>query len=480
MERKGQALRLAAIGPAALRAGLMAGMTLADARARCPALRTAPHDRLADARLLDQVAAGMARFTPRVAVDGVDGLLLDITGCGHLFAGDDALARLAVEQAALAGLSMRLALAPHAAGARALVRHAPPGPLLQDGAAVRAAIARLPIAALEAGEEALRGLSRAGLRHLGDLAARPMAGLAARFGEEVVTALRAIMGEGGSPVVPRPTVRPIRAVARFAHPIARTSDVLEVIEDLLEEVARQMEARQLGGRRFTIMLERSDHARRRLAVDTSQPQRDSAPVMRLMRERIETLADPLDPGFGFDAIHLAVPRTGPLPARQNRLDGEGREEDSIAALIDRLSTRLGEGAVLRLYPRNTHLPEKAQGLRPALHHGPAQGWAMPAQPRPLMLLEPPQPIAAVAGVPDGPPQRFTWRGNTHDIARAEGPERIAAEWWRQPLGHLPDYRAPTRDYYRVEDRAGQRFWVFRHGLFDEQAHPRWYLHGLFP
>jgi protein ImuB len=469
VERAGSALRLAAVSAQAGRFGLMVGMTLADARARCPDLATAAHDPGADARLLDRLAAGMVRFTPRVAVAGTDTLLLDITGCGHLFGGDAALARLAVEQAAGAGLTPRHALAPHGAGARALARFGGPGGQIAD----------LPIAALDVGDEVLRGLRRAGLRRLGDLAARPMAGLAARFGEGVVTALRHLLGEGARPIAPRHRPAPIRATARFAHPIARTDDVLEVIEDLLGQATRQMEARQIGGRRFIVTLDRADHARRDLCIDTSQPLREAAPVMRLMRERIETLADPLDPGFGFDAVHLAVPRTGPLPARQTAIDGPPAE-DTLAALIDRLSTRLGAQAVLRLHPRDTHSPERAQVLRPALHHAPASWPPPPANPRPLTLLSPPQPITAIAGVPDGPPQRFTWRGQTHTITRAEGPERIAAEWWRQPLDHLPGYAAPTRDYYRVEDKEGRRFWVFRHGLFDEQAHPRWYLHGLFP
>jgi len=470
----GQALRLAAVDARAAQAGLSPGVTLADARARCPDLVTAPHDPGADARLLDRLAATMVRFTPRVVVDAPGGLLLDITGAGHLFGGDEALAALAMEQVhALAGFTARHAFAPHAAGARALARHG------QPGQGIRA----LPLAALEAGEDTLTALRRAGLRTVGDLAARPMAGLAARFGEGLVGALRALLGEVASPQAARVGLAPIRASARFAEPIARTADVLEVIEELLGQAARQMEPRQIGGQRFTVTLERSDHARRDLTVDTSLPMRDAAPVMRLMRERIDSLADPLDPGFGFDAIHLRVPRTAPLPARQNALEGGqgggAQEDDTIAALIDRLSTRLGPEAVLRLHPRDTHVPERAQALRPALHHA-AQPWPEPApQPRPLCLLDPPQAITAIAGVPDGPPQRFVWRGKSHAVHRAEGPERIAAEWWRAPLGHLPGYRVLTRDYYRVEDEAGQRFWVFRHGLFDEEE-PRWFLHGLFP
>lgn len=464
--RTGQALRLTAVTPQAAKQGLRPGMTLADARARCPDLDTAPHDPGTDARALATLATGMVRFTPRVAIDGVDGLLLDITGCAHLFGGEDALARLAIEQAAL---TTRHAFAPHAAAARALARHGQP----------RGAIHALPIAALDPDGDTAAGLRRAGLRSIGDLAARPMAGLAARFGEGLVASLRAVLGEVASPQVTRARPAPIRAAARFPEPIARTADVLEVIENLIAQAAAQMAARDLGGCRFAIRLERSDHVKRDLVVDTSRPLRDPAAVMRLLRERIETLADPLDPGFGFDAVLLSVPRTAPLSAHQTAMEGAGQNDDTIAALVDRLSTRLGPDCVLRLHPCDTHIPENTQALRPAQHHGAAPWPASPIHPRPLSLLDPPQPIAAMAGVPDGPPLRFRWRGGIHEIARAEGPERIAAEWWHDPLGHLPGYRALTRDYYRVEDAMGQRFWVFRHGLFEEEGHPRWYLHGFF-
>ncbi|WP_206242027.1 Y-family DNA polymerase [Novosphingobium terrae] len=469
--RVGQALRLAALERDGASHGLAVGMTLADARARCPDLVTAPHDPPEDARLLAVLAGRMARFTPMVALDPPDGLVLDITGCAHLFGGEAALARLAISEA---GLTTRPALASHAAAARALARFERG----QAGGEEALRIRALPITALELPEASLSGLRRAGLKHLGDLASRPMGSLAARFGEEAVAKLRAILGEAGSPIVARARPVPIRADIRFAEPIGRTQDVLEVAEALLEDTARQMEARRLGGRRFVLRLERADGALRHLAVETALPTRDAAPVVRLLRERLENLADPLDPGFGFDAMALAVPRHEPLAARQTSSEAEDREEETIAALLDRLATRLGEGAILRLHPRDRHSPEKAQALVAAARGLPGATQA-PALPRPLFLFDPPQEVSAIAGVPDGPPLRFTWRGRAHEVRLAEGPERIAPEWWRHAQGHLPETPLLTRDYYRVEDSAGYRFWLFRHGLFEEQTHPRWYLHGLF-
>lgn len=471
--RIGNALRLTAVDRAALRLGLAADMTLADARARCPDLKTLPQDSEADARALRRLLVRMRRFTPLAAADPPDGLVLDITGCAHLFGGEPAMVRAILDDT---GFTARHALAGHAAAARALARYGARHGKSRSGEDVHA----LPVAALELPDEAFAGLRRAGLFTLGDLARRPMAALAARFGETAVMRLRAILGETSSPIVARQPGAAIRAEARFAEPIGRTEDVLDVVETLLAETAGQMAGRHLGGRRFVVTLERSDGARFDLAVETARPTRAPAPVMRLLRERIDSLADPLDPGFGFDAIYLAVPRDEPLASRQIALGhDEAEEEEDVAALIDRLATRLGPDRVQRLIPRDTHIPEAAQRLVPAtLPLRPAAALAPAPLPRPPFLFDPPEPITALAGVPDGPPLRFRWQGHVHEVRLAEGPERIAAEWWRQSEGHL-DGGGLTRDYYRIEDAQGLRFWVFRHGLFEEEENPRWYLHGLF-
>lgn len=537
VERAGNALRLAAVDAAAHALGLRAGLTLADARARWPGLETRTHDPLADRRELDRLTAAMVALTPMAAADPPDGIVLDITGCAHLLGGEAALAARA---AALAGQAVRHALAGTAAAARALARH---GPRPDED------VHALPVDALELEARALVALRRAGLTRIGDLARRPMAALAARFGEEAVARLRALLGETQAPIAPHAPVQPVRAEARFAEPIARTEDVLDVLEDLLARLGADMARRGLGGRRFVATLCRSDGARRRLAVETGRPVRDPPAVMRLLRERIETLADPLDPGFGFDAIVLTVPRTEPLGALQADLHGEEATGDDVAALIDRLGVRLGTEQVRRIVPCDRHLPEKAQALVAAGEIGPPRpaatglrersrpneapprrkkgktprrpraggepavlpspetdcvasfesGVSRPALrlvesaraeaslegqreeilPRPLVLFDPPQPVMVMAGVPDGPPQRFRWRGRLHEVRLAEGPERIAAEWWRRREGHLPGGAGPTRDYYRIEDKEGRRYWLFRSGLYEERPDPRWYLHGLF-
>ena len=472
------ALRLAAVDQAARSLGLEPGMTLADARARVPELQAVERDEAADRAWLERLADGCVRYTPMVALDAPDGVILDMTGCTHLLGGERGLAADVERRMAALRMTMRPAFAGAPKAAHALARYQ-----ALRAKDEQATIRKLPVAALELVPEATQGLLRAGLKTVSELARRPMATIAARFGGEAVSALRELLGEAAKPIKPRMPVAPIFAERRFAEPVARTEYALQVLGELAAESARQLEERGEGGRRFEAYFFRSDGLVRPLAVETSRPSRDPALVMRLMNERIEALSDPIDPGFGFDLIRLAVPRTEPLAVTQLKLEGGTAREADVAALVDRLSTRLGRDRVRRLAPQDTHIPEQMQLALPAVEAGrPAASWPRPAagEPpmRPLHLFDPPQPIDVIAEVPDGPPHRFRWRRKFHEVKRFEGQERIASEWWRRKDGAV-DNAGLTRDYYRVEDARGRRFWVFRHGLFEEKPMPQWYLHGLF-
>ena len=478
IEKVKSALRLVAVDQAARSLGLEPGMTLADARARVPDLQAIECDEEADRAWLDRLADGCIRYTPMVALDAPEGLILDVTGCTHLFGGERGLAADIERRTAMLRMTIRLTFASTPRAAHALARYqALPA---KDEAA---AIHRLPVAALELEPEATQGLLRAGLKTVGELARRPMATIAARFGAEAVTALRELLGESAKSIKPRIPQIPVAAERRFAEPVARTEYALEVLGQLATDSVRQLEERGQGGRRFEAYFFRSDGLVRPLVVETGRPSRDPALVIRLMNERIEALSDPIDPGFGFDLIRLVVPVTEPLAVTQLKLEGGAVREVEVAALIDRLSTRLGRNRVRRLVPKDTHIPEQMQLALPAVETGrPAASWPEPAagEPplRPLHLFDPPQPIDVVAEVPDGPPHRFRWRRKFHEVKRFEGPERIASEWWKRKDGAV-DRIGLTRDYYRVEDARGRRFWLFRHGLYEEKPDPKWYLHGLF-
>lgn len=477
VEKERGALRLADCDRRAVALGLTRGLTLADARARIPELAIAEADPAADVRFLERLAGLCDRFTPLVALDQPHGLVLDISGCAHLFGGEAALRQEIGIRLRRLGLQLRASIAGTPEAARALARFgdcavSPPG-----GDAERTRL--LPVAALEAPPETILALSRAGLKTLADLAARPSGTLSARFGEALARRLRRILGHEDVRITPLRPPPDCMVERHFPEPLQDTDGLEAIVLRLLDEAARILELRGEGGRAFEISFFRSDGAVRRLALETGRPSRDTAAILRLYRERVETLADPLDPGFGFDAIRLAVPVCEALATSQTSLDGRAVMDEAVADLVDRLVARFGRDRVLRFVARDSHHPEREAGAVPAAGMpAAAQPWPEPepGEPpaRPLQLFEPPQPVETLAEVPDGPPLRFRWRRVLHEIARAEGPERIAPEWWRDG----PD--EPTRDYYRVEDAQGRRFWLFRAGLYErESAEPRWFLHGLF-
>ncbi|HKX78892.1 MAG TPA: DNA polymerase Y family protein [Novosphingobium sp.] len=479
VEKVKGAVRLALVDPTAAALGLQHGMGLADARVVTPDLLVFDQDIHADAALLERLADGCMRYTPHVALDSPDALVLDLTGCTRLFGSEDALATDLGKRMARMAMRIRMAFAyaPEAALALARFQRVP-------AADERMSVLRLPIAALRLGTECERSLMRAGLVTVGDVARRPLAGIAARYGEGTVHAIRRMIGEADSPLAFRMEQTPFHFDRRFAEPVARTDYVMKRLVDLIAEAVTALEARDRGGRRFEAIFFRTDGLAQRLTVETGAATRDVKAVLRLFRERIDSLADPLDPGFGYDMVRLKVPLHEPLAASQLRLgSGEASTTQQVDDLVDRLSARLGRNRVRRFRPRDSHIPEQAQLSLPAIEANRADGdWVMSPSGnppmRPLHLFDPPQRIEVLASVPDGPPYRFRWRRVFHEVSQFEGPERIASEWWRAKDGD-PAHGAPTRDYYRIEDRRGRRFWIFRHGLYDEASHPDWYVHGLF-
>ena len=454
-----------ALSPQAFALGLAPGMALADARARVPELAAFPHDPGADRALLRRLVEACERYTPTVAADGEDALVLDLTGCLE--------ERGQTAESLAADLAARLARQ----GLRARLAHA----ATPDAALARARfgvdeVEKLPVAALDLGGDTHLALTRAGLRTIGDLKARPRAPLAARFGRELPVRLARLLEEEDRRLTPHRAPPAIWAEQRFAEPMATVTPLLDVVERLAQDLERQLAARGAGGRRFDAALFRTDGHVARLTVACGQSLRDPAAIRALFAERLEALADPLDPGFGYDMTRLAAPLVEKLEHQQPALAGEKAAPPDLGPLIDRLVIRFGPRSVSRFRPRDEHLPEYAATRAPPQAGRFSWPRPEPGEPplRPLFLYDPPQRVSVIAQVPDGPPRRFGWRGSQHRVVRHEGPERIAYPWWKHPEGH-----GPTRDYYRVEDETGQRFWLFRHGLYSESEHPQWYIHGLF-
>lgn len=469
-------LVLAAVSSAAARQGVRTGQSFSDARALCPALASAPIDRAADAAVLERLARWAGRYTPVVALDGPDGLLLDLSGCAALFGGETALVADLLARLAAQGWTTRLGLADTPGAAWALARFAPARqPAAAPPGQTLAALADLPVAALRLTPATAHLLDRFGLKTIGALTRLPRAALARRFdsrqmAEAVVRRLDQALGHAEEPLTPLEPPPRYRTHAALAEPVLERPQIEHWLQRLAVGLADLLLEDQAGAQRLALTLGRVDGSVQTLHVGCTAPSRDPAHWLRLFAPQLDTV----EPGFGLDTLCLSAPRTAPLAPAQTALLAPTGDSDTLAvdALIDRLRARLGTGAVRRPTPVASHIPERAERLA---ERADDSDWPVPEAPRPLLLLDRPEPIAAIADVPDGPPARFSWRRSEHRVVKATGPERIAPEWWRETgvVGR-------TRDYYCVEDQSGARFWLFRLGLYDEVAPdpPHWFLHGL--
>jgi protein ImuB len=395
---------------------------------------------------------------------------MDITGVAHLWGGeaamlDDLLARLAGQ-----GIPARAAIANSTGAAWALARYGRDRTVAETGAEA-ALLTPLPVAALRLAPADAAQLARLGIARVGQLAQLPRPQVARRFGARVLTRLDQALGRAKEALAFSRPPTPWFTRLAFAEPISAPEDLARVSRDIAEVLCDRLSAEGHGAARFELAFHRLDGRAEVRVVGLSLPGRDGRAIARLFAPMLEDV----DPGFGIEVVTLAAERVEPLAERQRLLDGDIAPEDGVIPLIDRLANRLGEDRVWRAGAYPSHIPERAVVRRAPFAPDEAQSWSR-ARPRPVRLLRLPEPIEASALLPDDPPFTFKWRGQVRRVRRAEGPERLAEEWWRRPPGEIGP--AHVRDYYRVEDDAGARFWIFRAGLYGGEVTPKWWLHGL--
>jgi protein ImuB len=487
-----------AVTRAAAERGAQPGARVTDAKALDPTLMPMPADPEGDAALVQSLARWAGRWSPLVEVDD-DGLRLDVTGVAHLFGGERGLVADIRKRFAAIGLSVRMAIAPTATASWALAHYG------QKSATIctrdtGAKLADLPVAALRLPPEAVHVLQRLGLKTIGTLAGIERRALARRFREadNPVDALDRALGRKPEPLTAVPAERQPRALLKLEEPATHPEAAGQALERLIPELVLQLQQRHLGARRLSLTGYRVDGTTAVASVATSIPSREPKHLQRLFFDK----AAELNPEFGFDAFALTADWAESLSSAQDSLIEEPGGERELARLVDRLTVKLGPKRVCKPQPQESHLPERASGWTAAVS-SPAlagevaraarrRGLLPPQDPstssagppplgiegrkmRPQRMLDRPEAIDVIYATPEGMPRRFVWRRAVHDITRAEGPERIAPEWWRQPS------TARLRDYYRVEDVAGRRYWIYREGVIGDGrgGAPNWFIHGLF-
>jgi protein ImuB len=488
--RNGSRIEIAAACPAALALGLRPGMAVTQARAQVPGLDIRPADPEGDLASLKSLAILAARrWSPIVAVCGTDGLFLDLSGTAHLFGGEAAMVRHMRRLLARAGFTAQIAVADTPGAAWAIARFH--GNWICPSGEQAGALAELPTPALRIDEAAVELLKRLGIDRIGQLSALPRAPLVRRFGSATVLQLDRALGRLPEPLDP---VIPPEAIAiqqRFAEPIATAEAIEHWLGTLVPRLAAALEAEGLGVQALECITDRIDGVPQRIRIGLARPNRDPAHLLRLLKRRIEDV----EPGYGIDAITLHVRRAGllgPEPVIE-RLDEEAAPD--IATLVDTLATRIGQRRMWRMRAVESDVPERS-AARMAVLDPPERGAARariddirqldrnpalhpwhPGWPKPARLLARPERLDHVmAELPDHAPRRFTWRGTAHRVIHADGPERIQGEWWKRGAE-----RMSVRDYFRVEDEAGRRYWLFRSGDGERAVTGdlSWYLHGVF-
>jgi len=487
VERHGGNMQIVAVDACAAREGLQPGLALAQARARFPGLLVAEAERSADARALIDLARAAGRYTPFVGVDPPSGLFLDVTGCAHLFGGEAGLLDDLLGRFARWGFAARAAITDDPATAWGVARHGGGGVVPPGGG--EAALEPLPVAALRLPEETVSALERLGLKTVHLVLQQPRKAIVRRFGAELARRIDQIRGLRSEPITPLSHVPPLVFERRFADPAMQSEAVLMSLGSLAERLCHALEQRGEGARRVRATLFHADGAVLEAEAGTSRPLADPKRLVEVLKPRLEAVWERVQGDSGVDLVRLAADESEPLDVRQETLDERQDAHTDLARLVDILSARLGEDAVQRIVPNDSHQPGEAERLVPAREALVPAPWrseqadrpaplpqsAGAAPMRPLKIFEPPEPVETLAGVPDGPPVRFVWRRVTHHVAVAEGPERIAPSWWDLPAGE-----GLTFDYYRVEDVRGRRFWMFRRGLYGrETSEPQWYVHGVF-
>lgn len=453
-------------------------MALAQARALLPGgsgMQVEPDDPAADAAALRALARWALRFSPIVAPDPPDGLLLDLTGCARLYGGTRRMVHQVAGGVEALGYQTRWALAPTPGGAWALARFGERSGVIITETGLPDALAPLPPAALRLSAQTVAALSTVGIDRVEHLRALPRSELAVRFGPGLTRRLDEALGlkhESVDPIQPRQVLSVDR---EFAGPVTQPEAVRLTVERLIDELVERLRQGQRGVRRLVLRVERHDAPPIERAVTLSRPTADA----RHLRALLLPVVERLDLSHGIERMTLAAPDTARLPHEQAACADWGDADDDAAfdgaalgELIDVLGARLGRERVRRCRAVETHVPERAFEFEPidrlaGKASSNSAGVALVGADRPSVLLNRPQPAQVTSLSPDGPLLSFTWRGRSHRAVMTIGPERISARWWLVPRP------TPPRDYFKVQDEAGRWWWLFRQA----GGTARWFVHG---
>lgn len=454
-----------------MRQGLRSGMPLAKAQVLVPGLLIEDADPAGDIDALERLAFWALRYSPVVAADAPDGIVLNIEGAAHLLGGDEGLARDLHERLSAAGYTCQIGIADTWGAAHALARFGPDPISVVQRIPPERVLAPMPIAALRLEPALVAELRSLGFEQVADLLSQPRAPLTLRFGPQIWRRIDQALGTATEPIDPVRPADMIEVRRAFAEPIGAAETIKRYIAQLVEQLCARLEERGQGARRLDLVCHRVDARQQSVRIGTAVPTRDRKRLVRMLSDKVSEI----EPGFGIELMALAATWTQAMEPAQGLSSLIDPSAPDVSDLVDILANRVGEDRLYRVAPVPSDVPERSVERIPALSPDRETLW-IGSWPRPARLLSHPEPIETVALLPDHPPAFFTWRGVRRRVKRADGPERVFGEWWTRDAE-----LSAVRDYFRVEDEAGERYWVYRAGDGEDPqtGSHRWFLHGIF-
>ena len=447
--------------------GINTGMAVADARAIIPSLEVLDDRPELSDKLLKGITEWCIRYTPVVAVDLPDGIILDATGCTHLWGSEKQYLTAILKRLQDFGYSVRCAMADTIGAAWAVARFGKNITIVDSGKQT-AAILSLPPAALRIENEITERLQKLGLRQVSNFINIPRTALRRRFGSSLLLRINQALGYQEEVIEPARSIEPYQERLPCLEPIVTATGIEIALQRLLDALCTRLQKEERGLRIASFKCYRVDGKMEKIEIGTNRPSRNSKHLFKLF----ETKIDNIGPAMGIELFTLeALKVEDASPLQEKMWDNTGGLEDIVLSeLLDRIEGKIGVNKIHRYLPDEHYWPERSFKPATSVNEVLQTSWKVD-RPRPLQLLSRPIAIEVTAPIPDYPPMLFRYQNKVHKIRRADGPERIEQEWWLQQGQH--------RDYYYVEDEDGNRYWLFRSGHYDAERTYQWFIHGFF-
>lgn len=460
---------ITAVNPIAANFGIEKGMRVADAKAICPALEVIDDKPGRIRNLLEGLGQWCIRYSPIVAIDefSLDGLIMEISGCPHLWGGEREYLKEIVSRLKSKGYNVRLGIADTIGSAWAIARFGKITPLIPVGEHIEA-IQTLPPDALRLEDITLAKLKKLGFYQIKSFMKMPRSVLRRRFGDNFLLRFAQALGTEAETIQPLQLPLQFQERLQCLEPIKTRTGIEIAIKRLLENLCLHLQSEGKGLRSGALTAYRLDGKISRIEIGTNEATHSTSHLFKLFELKIEQIR----PALGIELFILEAPKVDDLTAPQEVIwaDKPDINDKSVIQLLDRVAGKIGANAIHRYLPAAHYWPERAMKKSIEITELPMTEWRTD-KPRPTELLSKPEPIEVMALIPDHPPRFFIYKNIQHIVVKADGPERIEREWWMDKGEH--------RDYYQVEDDKGQRYWLFRSGHYSGEQKYSWFIHGFF-